>query len=504
MRKAYSTLLPYIYALLAGLALPFAFAPYNQFWLALIIPAILWHLLQSSSPRKALWQGFIFGIGLFSLGVSWVYNSIHVYGQTPALTAIAITAAFVLVLAIFFAGFAYSIVKLMKGLPVNFRSLIAYPSLWVLWEALRGWAFTGFPWLFIGYTQIDAPLVGFAPIVGIYGISWLTVFSAGLLLYIIKVPNLRSKIGVGIFFLMLQLTGWLLQHVHWTKALGNPIDVVLVQPYTPQELKWVSANTPKIIDNLVTLSKPYFIKNNQIIIWPEAAIPLPISYAKPLLDELALLAREHNNTFITGILNRADEKRFYNSILAVGNGNGIYYKQHLVPFGEYMPYEDHLGKIFKVLSIPRPATQPGDDMQFGLQAGNLQISPAICYEIAYPSLTWSNFIMARADLLLTISNDTWFGDSLGPHQHLQIARMRALELGRYLLRGTNNGMTAIIDEQGKVTALAPRFQATVLTGTAEAREGKTPLGYYGHGIVLLFIGLLAFGIYYLQMFHKSR
>jgi len=485
-----TTIKNYLLPLLAGMALPFAYAPFNQFWIALVVPALLWYLLQDTTSKQAWWKGALFGLGYFGIGVSWVYISIHVYGQTPIIMAALITLGFVLVLSVFTAGFCYSFVKLIPKASVNLKNIIIFASLWVLWEWLRGWFLTGFPWLFIGYSQIDTSLANFAPLTGIYGVSWLTVFFSGLLLYLFKLwreNQQRQKITVITILILLPLIGWLLSFAAWTNPKGDLTNVTIVQPNTPQDIKWVGEHGAQIVADIVELSFAALSQRHHLIIWPEAALPYTINQVKPTLDILSLGAYAVDNTLITGILNQADSRHFYNSIIAIGKGDGIYYKQHLVPFGEYIPFEAQLGKLLQVLALPLPATVPGPANQPGLHAGSLSIAPAICFEIVYPSLVLDNFKAANADLLLTISNDTWFGTSIGPHQHLQMARMRALELGRYLIRATNNGITAIINDKGQVTDQLPQFEATTLTSTVQAMQGKTPLVFYGHGGVIFVI-----------------
>jgi len=533
-----STVKAYLLPLFMGALFPLAFAPFNQFWIAWIIPAVLAYLLQEITVKQAGLRGLLFGLGYFGVGVSWVYISVHVYGQTPMITAALITLGFVLVLSLFTAGFCASFVlltrrrfsvwnfvsldpaykprdvvendvpdvgnndvpRLVRGIQRIFATsftMVIYASLWVLWEWLRGWIFTGFPWLFIGYTQIDSPLSGFAPLVGIYGVSWLTVLFSGLLLHALiswKTASSAKKTKLIISLVLIPLCGGLLSLVSWTTPKGEPTQVTLVQPNTPQDMKWVGNHGAQIVTDLIALSAPALTTSHRIIIWPEAAIPYTISQVKPMLDVLSLESYALSNTLITGILNQApdhnNQQRFYNSIIAVGKGDGIYYKQHLVPFGEYIPFESQLGRLLQVLALPLPSITPGPAHQTGLRAGNLSIAPAICYEVIYPALVFSNFKATNADLLLTISNDTWFGTSIGPHQHLQMARMRALELGRYMIRATNNGISAIMNDKGDVMAQLPQFEATTLESTVQAMQSNTPLVWYGHGTIILIIAVI--------------
>jgi apolipoprotein N-acyltransferase len=365
---------------------------------------------------------------------------------------------------------------LTKYFPNNNRSkiLCAFPVIWCFFEWLRGVLFTGFPWLSLGYSQIDTPLAGYAPIIGIYGISLIMAISSGLLLD--SALNLRARKNIksayqSLFTLVfIWVTGGLLSFVHWTKPLGAPIKVSLVQGNIPQEIKWNPDQVQPTLDIYSKLTREHW--DSAIIIWPEGAIPITIQEAKEFLINLAVEAAHHNSTVITGIPMMAHPwGQYYNGIVALGNGKGLYYKHRLVPFGEYIPFEKYLHHLLDILHIPMSDFISSQENFDPLLASGYWIAPYICYEIAYPQQVVATY--RDSGILLTVSNDAWFGESIAQPQHLQIAQMRALELGRPLLFVSNNGITAIIDSRGRIQSRILAFKTEVLTDYVQAYKGET-------------------------------
>ena len=275
----------------------------------------------------------------------------------------------------------------------------------------------------------------------------------------------------------------MLKPIQWVaRASEQPLRVALVQPNVPQEHKWDRAWYQPILNQLSEATEPLYGKD--IVIWPEAAVPNYYQRAQDFLQPISERAATSNTTLITGIPYRqSSESVYHNSITALGHGQGMYFKQRLVPFGEYVPLENWLRGLIAFFDLPMSAFSPGPADQPPLRAGAYRVAPFVCYEIVYADLVASS---ARdADLLVTISNDSWFGDSIGPLQHLQIAQMRALENGRYLLRGTNNGVSAIIDQRGQIVSRTEQFVPATLTGEVEVMLGNTPFGSFGSSPVIV-------------------
>ena len=458
----------YLANLLAGALLPLAFAPLELYPLAVLSPALaisLWY--RSTTASQATIQGLMFGIGFFSIGVSWVYISIHVYGQTPAWIAGSLTALFILFLALFPAINAYVLRRCFPKMNIN-TLLLAFPSSWVILEWIRSWIFTGFPWLLIGNSQIIAPLSGLAPIMSVYGVSFAVILTAGLLVNALR--GRRHLIYSIIALLVLWGISFALQYINWTKPTGKPLTASLIQGDIPQQLKWEPSQIISIMDEYQRLTNDHW--NSNIIIWPEGAIPALYDQLKPMLSPTLVQAQKHHAALLIGTVSR-ENQHIYNTIMTAGNVEGVYYKRHLVPFGEYVPFEHWLRGLINFFNLPMSNLSPGQIYQPLMKVGSHPIATAICYEIAY--LNELLHSLPKAELIVTISDDSWFGNSWGPYQHLEIAQMRSLETGRYQLVATNNGITAIIDPKGQIIQQIPRNKEDVLTGKIEMMQGDTPL-----------------------------
>jgi len=455
-------------ALIAGIALVFAFAPFNFYVLATLCPAFLLYSVQQIGARRAAIRGFCFGLGFFGASVSWVYVSIHVYGQTPVGGAVLLTFLSVAVLALFPAAAVFLTQALFPS-RMKTQCLLAFPFFWVLMEALRGWLFTGFPWVFLGYSQVSSPLSGYAPLISVYGISFLLVFTSGLLVLLVSEEKFKS-LWFALLFLI-WAAGWGLTHYDWVKPSGKEIKISLIQGNVLQSEKWQPEYLIKILQKYKRLTEENW--GSQLIIWPEAAIPLPYDAAIDFLDLLSQQAAKHNASLLVGIPVREGKDTYYNALIALGKGKGRYYKRHLVPFGEYLPFSHLLRGVINFFDIPMSDFSPGEEHQPPITVNGAKISALICYEIAYLRVLLPT--LAEANLIVVVSDDSWFGHSLAPAQHLQIAQMRALETGKTILFATNDGITAVIESNGTIQHRAPQFNEYVLTETIKLKTGKTPL-----------------------------
>ena len=476
-------ILPLVLVALGALT-PFALAPFNAWPVVLVTIGLTGELLRGHSARRTAFLAWCYGVGLWAYGASWLYVSIHDYGYTPPWLATPMVGFVAAVMALFFAGIGW----LYGRFRLDRAALLALPALWVLGEWLRSWLFTGFPWLFTGYAFVDTPLAGYAPLLGVFGISLIAVFTAvGFFQVLI---SFRRWPALAIAAL-LWLAGYGLQHVEWTKATGETLSVSIVQGNIPQESKWQLEWRDKTLAIYDELSEKEW--GRDLVIWPEAAIPMFYHEAIPFLDNIQDKALIAHSAFVTGVPyidpdTATQTLKFHNSIIALGEGNGIYHKQRLVPFGEYIPFEGLLRGVIPFFDMPMSSFTEGRPDQQPLQVQKLWLGPMICYEIAYPELV--RHIAARSDILTTISNDGWFGGSIGPHQHFQMVRMRAQETGREVIRATNNGISAIIKADGSVQDIAPQFQRLVLRATAHARSGMTPYVLMGNWPVLAILIVL--------------
>ncbi len=474
-------LLVLVLAPLAGALITLSLAPFDLWPLGILGCALYAYLLSTCTPRAAIWRGWLFGVGLFGTGVSWVYVSIHVYGYASVPLAAALTAAFCAALALLHALFAGCYVRYVRAFPGGM--LIGFPALWVLFEWLRSWLLTGFPWLYLGYAHTDTWIAGWAPILGVYGISFICALTGSCLFLAWRSRQPAACVTYAVITVTLWAGGGVLKPIQWVaNASPEPLSVAIYQPNIPQEHKWDPDWYEPILYQLRDASNPLF--GHDLLVWPEAAIPGYYERARDFLAPMALRAVAEETAIITGIPHRGDgEGTYHNSMMVLGNGEGVYHKRHLVPFGEYVPLEHWLRGLIAFFDLPMSSFSPGPAHQPPLQVGAYRVAPFICYEIVFPDRVAAG--AREADLLLTISNDTWFGASIGPLQHLQIAQMRALETGRYLIRGTNNGVSAIIDHRGQILARTGQFVETTLEGEVQVMLGLTPFASFGSWPVIL-------------------
>lgn len=472
---------------LCGSLITLSFAPFNYWFIAIFSLACLALLINQQPLKTILWRSWFFGAGMYASGVSWVYISISGFGGAPAPLAILLVALFVSVLACAFIIPFYFFGKFFN--PSAISIVVGFPIAWLFSEWIRTWLLTGFPWLFIGYAHTHTWISGWAPIVGVMGLSFICAFTAGFIAQCCWAIKKPIAIVSGIATLLFWTIGFTLQQHQWTKLSPDAISIAMVQPNIDQEDKWDEDALISTMRLLKEKSEPLW--SNNMIIWPEAAVTALYSDALPFLNEMNSIASEHNAGLITGIIfDDAEKNTYYNSVATFGDAIGIYHKRRLVPFGEYVPLE-WLRSLITFFNLPTSIINLGPQDQHGLKSGDIYIAPSICYEVAYPDLVAKS--AANSHMLMSISNLGWFGDSLGRHQFLQMAQMRALETQRYFAYSTNNGPSAIIDHKGKVVIESAAFNQTSLTGTAYAAEGTTPFMRWGSWPLiiasLVFIGI---------------
>ena len=496
----------YLVLIVSGVAQTLSLAPYN-FWLLgpLSICAIFLALHafnlkhhdgkniervdiergQNSALRASLY-GWVFGLALFGSGASWIYVSIHVYGYASPVLAGLLTIGFVAGMALYFALMFWLYVKFSQACLM--QNALLFIALWILTDAFRSYFLTGFPWLFLGNAHLESALAGWIPLLGVHGMTMLVVLSgvamAVALLQFDTSLRARKLFTRAIFPLfvtgLLWALGPALNQIEWTKATDKTLSAAMIQTNIPQEIKWHPSQRQKTLQLLDDLSQENWDKD--VIFWPETALPLLLDQALPYLDNMSQLAKHNRTNIITGIPYRhsddeTGEEILHNSIYSFGVGKGINHKQKLVPFGEYVPLQSILRGLIAFFDLPMSDFRKGGPKQELLVSKSYQVAPYICYEVVYP-----DFVASRAqdaDYLLTISNDSWFGRSLGPLQHLEMAQMRAAENGRYMVRATNNGVSAMINEKGQIIDRSEQFVRTVLESEIRIFSGQTPFSKIG-------------------------
>lgn len=497
-----SSWLKYFITFLAGCLLPLAFAPVDFYLLAVLSPAVLFYFFLSATPRQAAWLGWIFGLGYFAVGVSWVYVAIYVFGSSSIITSVLLTSVFISILAAYISLQGYLSIFFVRKFHIKNELLILlviFPLFWVLLEWFRGWLFTGFPWINLGYSQTDSVLSGYAAVFGVYGISLLLALSSSLLVIAISDKNKKSMIAIFSIF-VIWFGGYLLSQVDWTGIKGKPLKVSLVQGNVEQKNKWQADQVEKRKQRYLALTQQHW--DSDLILWPENSLTLFYHDLKDdYLASLTQKAKEHDTDIILGlpVLDQKNKEYFSSLVVLAGSAKNIipenntpqfYHKSHLVPFGEYMPFASVLRGIVAFFDLPMSGFTPGKYEQNMLTAAGQKIAPTICYEDAFGEDVIR--FLPEASLILNASNNAWYGDSFAPHQHVQISQMRALETGRDLMRVTTNGVSALINFKGEITARSPQFKAHVVTGLVQPRTGATPYVRWGNSLILalVFIGLM--------------
>lgn len=478
-----------------GATTTLAFAPFSYWPIAIFSPFLLLLLLNKQSTKAGFFIAFAWGLGQFGTGINWVHVSIDTFGGMPKIASITLMTLLVTYLAIYPALFGALLNRFFPKTNTQ-RLVIAAPIIWLITDWLRGWVMTGFPWLWLGYSQIDSPLNAYAPLSGVEAITLMLWLIAGSLALVV----MTRKWGYLAIPALVFALAFGLNQVSWVKPdPSTKTSFALIQGNIDQKMKWVPSHRWPTLMKYTDISRDNW--GTDIIIWPEAAIPALESDLPAFLHNLDTAAKANNSALITGVLSQDDMGGFYNNVLTLGqNGLGPYdydtakrySKHHLLPFGEFVPFGDLLRPIAPLFNLPMSSFQRGDFIQPNLIANGRHLVAALCYEIIFSEQVRQN-VTPGTDFILTLSNDAWFGHSIGPLQHMEIARMRALELGKPLIRATNNGVTAVTDYKGRITKQVPQFQTEVLKADVTSTSGNTPYRSLGSWLLYLWcvIGLAA-------------
>ena len=516
----------------------FTFAPFGLWWLQPLLLAVLFVLWSRATPRRAALLGFAFGMGWFCAGVSWVYISMHDVGGMPMAVAGLATILFAIMLAAYTALAGWVVATLGTRLaapPIGagatttpVQALLVLPAAFTLCEWLRGWVFTGFPWIAPGYAHTDGPLAGFAPLMGVHGLTYLAALAGALAASMVPprmtsmargtlagrgavsdlgtAPARKAMVGADVramppkpaprdgpgdlarllalpsgALIALCVIGMALRGIEWTQPVGKPLSVSLLQGNIPQELKFVDGRFESTLDIYEVLATRHA---STLIVLPETALPRMLHAIPPrALQRFDTLASQRGATLITGVPRAESSARYFNSAISLGrNAQQTYDKSHLVPFGEFIPFGFQW--FVDLMRMPLGNFTAGGAAQTPMRVTDQHVAVNICYEDLFGEEIIRQ--LPQATLLLNISNVGWFGDSLAPHQHLQASRMRAIETGRVMLRATNTGATAVIDAHGHITHALPFFNEGALAASVQGRTGATPYVRTGNWVVIGF------------------
>lgn len=479
-------------ALVAGAAAVLAFAPFDWWLVGILSLATAFGLtLRAESVRDGALIGWAYGFGWCVSGVWWLYVSMHQFGGMPALMAATAVALLALYLGLFsaFAMGAGTWLRSRWRMSNTITALLVLPSLWALGEWMRGWIFTGLPWVVSGYAHVESPLAGYAPIAGVFGVGWVVALLAGCLALL---PRAQNRIRLAIIAVAVLAVGYGLARIEWTEPAGEPIRVRLLQGNVPQEMKFARQ---QIVNALILYHGLITQEPADLIATPETAVPifaqqLPPDYL-PRLAEFAALSNSH---IALGIPVSDGPREYANSVIGFapeapsGRFAYRYDKHHLVPFGEFVP--SGFRWFVNMMNIPLGDFERGHALQQPFAVRDQWVLPNICYEDLFGEEIADQIAagfyagQAEATILLNVSNIAWFGDTIALPQHLQISQMRALETGRPMLRSTNTGVTAAIDHKGRVVNRLPYYRQGSLASDVQGHRGATPYIRFGNGAVI--------------------
>ncbi|MEE9321954.1 MAG: apolipoprotein N-acyltransferase [Granulosicoccus sp.] len=473
-----------VLSLLAGLALPYAFAPTSWWPLAVLSIFIFYALLQQQTARRALLLGWIFGLGYFGIGVSWVYHSIHLFGAAVAPLAAAVTLLFVLVMTLFPAMTAWAWTRWHR--PEHpFRNAWFFASLWLLAELARGKIMGGFPWILVGYSQTSAPLGDLAPLMGVYGIGFLVVAFAALIGCLIAGASphpLATRLLALSCLIAIPAAAAISGRLSFSAPTGEAVAIRLVQANIPQEMKFSRERLESTLQQYTAMTREAGISDIDLVVWPETAIATYFDRVDNALQPFITELEKADIDVLSGGFSREGDN-VYNSVRQLGGRQALYRKRHLVPFGEFMPFRFVLDFLARFIQIPMSDLAVGDGPYVPLDIQGAAIGVSICYEDVYGEEMRA--LLPASTLLINVSNDAWFGDTAAPHQHEQKARMRAREFARPLVRVTNTGVSSAIDERGRISGRIAHDTPGILDVSVMPRTGMTPYARTGNWPVFL-------------------
>ncbi len=474
---------------LAGALSVLSFAPFDFFWILPFCLALLFSRLTHVSPGIALSRGFCFGIGYFAAGIGWIFISVYFHSDLPLLVALLVTSALVAFMALFPAFACYLAVRLSRRGSTSLIWLLL-PTCWVLIEWVRSWFLSGFPWLTLGYSQTDSPLVGYAPMGGVFLVSLLLALVASLLVMAKQIPARRVVAVISIVLII--AVGYGLDRLSWSNDKGKPLAVTLIQGNIDQDKKWLPESRQPIRELYDQATQSHW--GQDLIVWPESAIPVFLHEESDFIERLRRQAVSTDTVLMLGVLRmNLVNGEYFNSVVALDRQIAIYDKKHLVPFSESLPMRALLNPIVRWFSFPISGFTAGLADQQPLTVGEHSAVISICFEDGFGDEMLP--FIEQAGLLINVTNDGWFDQSIATYQHFQMSRMRAIETSRPLLRSTNTGISALVDHRGVVQKQSPPFVYHELSGHVQPQTGLTPYARWGNWpvLVILLIILLISG-----------
>lgn len=515
----------------SGLLLPFCFPDEQLFPLAWVALIPLHLAIERARPKRAFFVSWFAGTLAFLGIMVWVVTAMHVYGKVPLLPSYGVLFLFSLYLGLYVAFYGWGVARVAQGYPD--LMWLAAPSLWVLLELVRTYFLTGIPWALLAYSQTTwLPIIQIADLTGVYGVSGLIVLGNVGLLTILRLFSKRGRQLLGRSAWVAPVMATFALVGAWTygvQKLADPIAAIaseqapvgdpplitigLVQANVDQGQKWDERFRQETMDRYVRLTRAAG-RDVDLIVWPEAATPFVYEMEGSYQKAVSGLIQQLDTPMLFGspAVRRYPDGRPYllNSaylLSPVGNIVGRYDKQHLVPFGEYIPFHHSLlffldklvegigdfeaGTDSTVLAvpqrIPRPSEVPGRPIP--MEKGAFGV--VICYEVIFPELV-RQFAQQGADFMVTITNDAWFGHSAAPYQHFGMVVFRAVENRRSFARAANTGVSGFIDPYGRVLQASPIFTEQTMAGRLPLVRTKT--FYTEHGDLFAYACVIIAGL----------
>lgn len=475
-----------------GAVATLGFAPFGYYGLTLVALVGMVALWWPATTGRGAWRGFVFGLAHFGTGVYWTFVSTYYYGGAPLPMAIALVCLLTAYMALYTA-FVGAVAGYTQRLPRTLWAIVVLPGAWLLAELVRSWVMTGFPWLSLGYSLIDAPITPLAPLGGVYFLGVLMMVSAGVIALLFAGSIVARALAL-VLIALVPLALWYTPPArHWTEPAGEPFSADVLQGNFGQAVKWERDTFLPTLERYRAMTER---SDADLVIWPEVAIPAPANQARPYLDGIDQLAQERDQTVLAGVLvHEQRDAPYYNAVLALGAGHGRYYKRHLVPFGEYFPVPDFIKSWLDGIDMRYSDFGFGADDQPLIEVDGVKLGLSICFEDAFGYEIGK--ALPEAGVLVNVTNDGWFTGTTAAAQHLDIARMRALEAGRPMLRSANTGISAVIDYDGRLRERTPEFEVAHIETQVQPRTGLTPYMRIGDwplwvaGFVVTGLSLLA-------------
>ncbi|MGQ0501910.1 MAG: apolipoprotein N-acyltransferase [Panacagrimonas sp.] len=488
----------WLLAPLLGALATLGFPPFDIWYLPVLALAGLFALCADRGWKRAFGLGWGFGFGHFASGIYWVVISTHVYGGAALWLSLGLATVLFAYLAVY-PALACALASAARVWHSR-AGWLCVAAFWLLGELLRGWVYSGFPWLSLGYAGLDMPAARLAPLIGVHGLSALLAFSAYALMRALGARGANRSIAV--LAAALPLAGGLLPApTIWTQDVAGPMSVAIVQGNVPQDQKWDPARTDAVLERYREMTLA--VSDAQLIVWPEAVPNATLDEVIPYFHDLRDQLGARGAALLAGVLIRGDTGTVYNSMIALGAAHGRYDKRHLVPFGEYFPIPDWLRPVMVALDLPYGDISSGDaDTLPRIEIHGQVIGVSICFEDVFSD----EFARASraASVLVNATNDAWFARSSAGPQHLQIARMRALETGRWLIRATNTGISAFIAPDGQVRARSGQYTTELMRGQIIPRGGLTPYARWGDQPLWMLSALALVGGLFLKRKRAAR